>query len=138
MVKAFSKIFRMSMTDGALVQVAFYDGYFAMVFSAATFIRRYSYKAGVLVGLGLYAAGALLFFPAKAVGVRLFLGGLLDHDLRTVVPRNELQPLPEHGNGGDRSRQLHFVSTLKRIFSLPRYREGVIAQFFYVGAQIIC
>lgn len=43
MVKAFSKIFRMSVTDGALVQVAFYGGYFAMAFPAAMFIRKYSY-----------------------------------------------------------------------------------------------
>ena len=55
MVKAFSKIFRMSVTDGALVQVAFYGGYFAMAFPAAMFIRKYSYKAGVLMGrLGGY------------------------------------------------------------------------------------
>ena len=69
MVKAFSKIFRMSVTDGSLVQVAFYGGYFAMAFPAALFIRKYSYKAGVLMGLGLYATGALLFFPSKAIGV---------------------------------------------------------------------
>ena len=68
MVKAFSKIFRMSVTDGALVQVAFYGGYFAMAFPAAMFIRKYSYKAGILLGLGLYALGALLFFPAKMTG----------------------------------------------------------------------
>ena len=69
MVKAFSKIFRMSVTEGALVQVAFYGGYFCMAFPAAIFIRKFSYKSGVLMGLGLYATGALLFFPAKAVGV---------------------------------------------------------------------
>lgn len=69
MVKAFSKIFRMSVTDGALVQVAFYGGYFAMAFPAAMFIRRYSYKAGVLMGLGLYAVGALLFLPASLTGM---------------------------------------------------------------------
>lgn len=68
MVKAFSKIFRMSATDGALVQVAFYGGYFAMAFPAAMFIRRYSYKAGVMLGLGMYAFGAFLFFPAKMTG----------------------------------------------------------------------
>ena len=68
MVKAFSKIFRMSVTDGALVQVAFYGGYFAMAFPAAMFIRRFSYKAGILMGLGLYAIGAFLFFPAKMTG----------------------------------------------------------------------
>ena len=68
MVKAFSKIFRMSVTDGALVQVAFYGGYFAMAFPAAIFIRKFSYKAGILMGLGLYAIGAFLFFPAKEIG----------------------------------------------------------------------
>ncbi|MDE7141319.1 MAG: MFS transporter, partial [Muribaculaceae bacterium] len=68
MVKAFSKIFRMSVTDGTLVQVAFYGGYFCMAFPAAIFIRRYSYKAGVLLGLGLYAAGAFLFYPAMISG----------------------------------------------------------------------
>lgn len=51
MVKAFSKIFRMSVTDGTLVQVAFYGGYFCMAFPAAIFIRKFSYKAGVLMGL---------------------------------------------------------------------------------------
>ena len=65
MVKAFSKIFRMSVMDGSLVQLAFYGGYFAMAYPAAIFIRKYSYKTGVLVGLGLYALGALLFWPAK-------------------------------------------------------------------------
>ncbi|MBR2103647.1 MAG: L-fucose:H+ symporter permease [Prevotella sp.] len=69
MVKAFSKIFRMNVTEGALVQVAFYGGYFAMAFPAALFIRKYSYKAGVLMGLALYAIGALLFFPAKTTGL---------------------------------------------------------------------
>ena len=69
MVKAFSKIFRMSVTQGALVQVAFYGGYFCMAFPASLFIRKFSYKSGVLVGLGLYAIGALLFLPAKNVGV---------------------------------------------------------------------
>ena len=68
MVKAFSKIFRMSVTDGALVQLAFYGGYFVMAFPAALFIRKYSYKAGILLGLTLYGAGALLFIPASITG----------------------------------------------------------------------
>jgi FHS family L-fucose permease-like MFS transporter len=39
---------------------------------------------------------------------------------------------------GDQSHDINFLPTLKRIFSLKYYREGVIAQFFYVGAQIMC
>ena len=68
MVKAFSKIFRMSVTDGTLVQVAFYGGYFMMALPAAIFIRRFSYKAGVLMGLGMYSFGAFLFYPAMKMG----------------------------------------------------------------------
>ena len=68
MVKAFSKIFRMSVTDGTLVQVSFYGGYFCMALPAALFIRRHSFKSGIVMGLTLYALGVLLFIPAKAVG----------------------------------------------------------------------
>ena len=68
MVKAFSKIFRMSVTDGTLVQVAFYGGYFCMALPAAMFIRRHSFKSGIIMGLALYALGVLLFLPAKAMG----------------------------------------------------------------------
>ena len=68
MVKAFSKIFRMSVTDGALVQVAFYGGYFCMALPAALFIRRHSFKSGIVMGLALYALGVLLFIPARSIG----------------------------------------------------------------------
>ena len=68
MVKAFSKIFRMSVTDGTLVQVAFYGGYFCMALPAAMFIRRHSFKSGIVMGLSLYALGVLLFIPARTMG----------------------------------------------------------------------
>ena len=68
MVKAFSKIFRMSVTDGTLVQVAFYGGYFCMALPAALFIRRHSFKSGIVLGLALYALGVLLFIPSRAMG----------------------------------------------------------------------
>ena len=226
MVKAFSKIFRMSVTDGALVQVAFYGGYFAMAFPAAMFIRKYSYKAGILLGLGLYAVGALLFFPAKMTGNyypfllayfiltcglsfletssnpyilsmgteatatrRLNLaqsfnpmGSLLGMYVAMNFIQNRLNPLDTVGRSqlstaefetirdsdlsvliapyliigivilamlllirlvkmpknSDQSHDINFIPTLKRIFSIHHYREGVVAQFFYVGAQIMC
>lgn len=226
MVKAFSKIFRMSVTEGALVQVAFYGGYFVMAFPAAMFIRKYSYKAGVMLGLGLYALGAFLFLPAKMMGDyypfllayfiltcglsfletssnpyilsmgspatatrRLNLaqafnpvGSLLGmyvamnfiqnrlHPLdtaeRAVLPDVEFEAvrdadlatlvapyvvigivilcvllliwLTKMPRNNDQSHGIDFIPTLRRIFSIPRYREGVVAQFFYVGAQIMC
>ncbi len=226
MVKAFSKIFRMSVTEGALVQVAFYGGYFAMAFPAAVFIRKYSYKAGVMLGLGLYALGAFLFFPARLTGDyypfllsyfiltcglsfletscnpyilsmgpeetatrRLNLaqafnpvGSLFGMYVAMNFIQNRLHPMDTAGRAllsdaefavmrdadldtliapylviglvtlgvlllirftrmprnNDRTHDIDFMPTLKRIFSVPRYREGVLAQFFYVGAQIMC
>ena len=226
MVKAFSKIFRMSVTDGALVQVAFYGGYFAMAFPAAIFMRKYSYKAGILLGLGLYASGAFLFYPAMLSGSyypfllayfiltcglsfletssnpyilsmgteetstrRLNLaqsfnpmGSLLgmwvamnfiqaklnpmDTAQRATLSESEFAAvrdadlsvlitpyliigaviaamliiirLTRMPRNGDQNHNINFIPTLKRIFSIPRYREGVIAQFFYVGVQIMC
>ena len=226
MVKAFSKIFRMSVTDGALVQVAFYGGYFAMAFPAAMFIRKYSYKAGVMLGLGLYATGALLFFPAKMTGnyypfllayfiltcglsfletscnpyilsmgseetatrrlnlAQAFnpIGSLLGMYVAMNFIQNKLNPMDtadrsqlaaEEFNtlkeadlsvlitpyltigivilgmlllirmvkmpkNGESRHDIDFMPTLKRIFAIRHYREGVVAQFFYVGAQIMC
>ena len=200
MVKAFSKIFRMSVADGALVQMAFYGGYFCMALPAAIFIRKYSYKAGVLMGLGLYAAGALLFFPSKSIGLYgcfliayfimtcglsfletscnpyiLSMGApetatrrlnpmssadrALLNDTEFEAMKNAdldvlISPYLAIGlviivmfliilftkmpKDGDQSHDLHLMSTLRRLFALKRYREGVVAQFFYVGAQIMC
>ena len=68
MVAAFQKIFLTGATEATLIQVAFYGGYGAMALPAAMFIRRYTYKSGILVGLGLYAVGGLLFIPASSMG----------------------------------------------------------------------
>lgn len=226
MVKAFSKIFRMSVTDGTLVQVAFYGGYFAMAFPAAMFIRKYTYKAGVLLGLGLYALGALSFFPAKQTGdyhpfllayfimtcglsfletscnpyilsmgteetatrrlnlAQAFnpIGSLMGMYVAMNFIQNKLHPMDtaeraqlsqaefeavrdsdlsvliapylvigvvifimllviratRMPRNADQSTSIDFIPTLKRIFTLKRYRYGVLTQFFYVGAQIMC
>ncbi len=226
MVKAFSKIFRMSVTDGALVQLAFYGGYFAMAFPAALFIRRFTYKAGILVGLGLYAVGALLFIPCAINGTyypflaayfiltcglsfletsanpyilsmgdprtatrrlnfaQAFnpMGSLLgmycamkfiqdklnpaSTDERAMLPPEAFEAMKDADLGvvigpyvgvgifviilfviirlsrmphnADTDHSMNLGTVLKRILRLPRYREGVLAQFFYVGAQIMC
>lgn len=64
MVQAFKKVLELSNSQAAWVQMAFYGGYFCMALPAAMFMRKYSYKTGVLIGLALYAIGALLFYPA--------------------------------------------------------------------------
>lgn len=226
MVKAFSKIFRMNVTQGALVQLAFYGGYFAMAFPAAIFIKKFSYKSGILLGLALYAVGAFLFFPAMKSGnyypflaayfvltcglsfletsanpyiltmgpeenatrrlnmAQAFnpIGSLLGMFVAMKFIQARLNPMSttervllsdaefeamkqsdlsiliapylaigivvlamfliiliaRMPKNGDADKSLHFGATLKRIFSIPNYRQGVIAQFFYVGAQIMC
>ncbi len=67
MVRGFQKVLELSNTQASLVQLAFYGGYFTMAIPAALFVNRFSYKKGVLLGLALYAAGALLFWPAAAM-----------------------------------------------------------------------
>ena len=64
MVQAFKKVLELSNVEAAWVQMSFYGGYFSMAIPAALFLRKYSYKKGILVGLGLYAIGAFLFYPA--------------------------------------------------------------------------
>ena len=228
MVKSFSKIFRMSVADGALVQVAFYGGYFAMALPAALFIKRFSYKAGILMGLGLYAVGALMFLPAAKFGYYwpfliayfiltcglsfletsanpfvLSMGDERDatrrlnfaqsfnpigslcgmwvamnfiqakmNPMSTVerasLPDAEFEALKMAdlsvvvrpyaaiglvlvvifllvlftkmpvGNKGHEGARMAFGRSLRRLSANPAYREGVVAQFFYVGAQITC
>lgn len=66
LVKAFKEIFLISNQQSSYVQLAFYGGYGLMAIPAALLIRKFSYKTGILVGLALYATGALLFIPAAA------------------------------------------------------------------------
>ncbi|MBQ4294642.1 MAG: L-fucose:H+ symporter permease [Prevotella sp.] len=66
MVAAFQTLMELSATKASMVQFAFYGGYATMAVPAALFIRRYSYKKGVMLGLALYATGAFLFIPAAA------------------------------------------------------------------------
>lgn len=66
MVAAFQTVMEISAAKASLVQFAFYGGYATMAIPAALFIRKYSYKKGILLGLALYALGAFLFIPAAA------------------------------------------------------------------------
>ena len=225
-VKAFSKIFRMSVTEGSLVQVAFYLGYFCMAFPAAMFIQRFSFKAGILLGLTLFGVGALLFVPAKILGfyypfllayfvmtcglsfletssnpyiycmgteetatqrlnlaqafnpIGAVLGMLVardfvqarmsslttaqrhelsisqfnivkDHDLSILIQPYiflgvvclilltviRLTPMPKNG---DTASKKGMMQSMRELMQMENYRDGVIAQFFYVGAQVAC
>ncbi|MCP9770954.1 L-fucose:H+ symporter permease [Lacihabitans sp. LS3-19] len=67
MVSAFKKVLELNNTQASWVQAAFYGGYFTMALPAAYVIKKYSYKTGIILGLVLYAFGAILFYPAAAM-----------------------------------------------------------------------
>jgi len=231
MVAAFEKIFLTGTTEATWVQMAFYGGYGAMAIPAALFIRRYSFKAGILVGLALYALGGLLFIPASSMGqfypflIAYFIltcglsflettanpyvlamgpkatatrrlnlaqafnpiGSLLgmftasqlilaNLDGRSKAERMELSPeafdavkdadlqvvsqpyvligaviivlfilialrkMPTQGEHEQTAAQSddRLSAIFQRLFANRLYLEGVIAQLFYVGAQIMC
>lgn len=76
LVRAFREIFLISNAQSSLVQMAFYGGYATMAIPAALVIRKVSFKSGIMVGLLLYAIGALLTIPAAGrMDFNIFLIG---------------------------------------------------------------
>ena len=224
LLAAFKRILSMSDFQTSWVQVAFYGAYGCLALPAALFIRKYTYKAGVLLGLGLFSGGALLFYPASLTmnyfhflaALYVLAGGLsiletsanpfivslgpestgtqrlnlaqsfnplgsitgvvlsrefilsnLDRagaEERAQMSAEQLRqvqseelaavmgpyvgvalvliavwvliawtPMPDDS---DPDRDFSLLATLKRLLRLPHYSAGVVAQFFYVGAQI--
>ena len=77
LVPAFGKIFMLEAADASLTQVAFYGSYAVLALPAAILIKKYSYRQGVLVGLGLYIVGAIGYIPAAITqNFNLFLGSV--------------------------------------------------------------
>ena len=64
LVPAFQRIFTMDQSRAGLVQVAFYGAYAVLAIFASILIEEFSYRVGVLIGLGIYIVGALMYIPA--------------------------------------------------------------------------
>lgn len=82
MVAAFKNILLLSNFESSLVQFAFYGGYCVMAIPAAIFIKRFSYKAGIVMGLAFYALGCFLFIPSGRM--MAFWAFLLAYFIMTV------------------------------------------------------
>lgn len=202
LLAAFKRIMSMSDTQTSLIQFAFYGSYFCFALPAALFIRRRSFKSGIILGLLLYAAGAMLFLPAARVAsygfylvaIYVMAGGcsvlettanpyvMSMGDPRTATRRlNIAQSFNPVGSilgilmskyfilddislysisgtyaalglvllgilvvmlfarmpsGKDDDRSDSVGASFHRLLSNRLYRRGVVAQFFYVGAQI--
>jgi len=231
MVAAFGTVMEISTAKAALVQFAFYGGYATMAIPAALFVQKYNYKKGIILGLILYAIGALLFFPAaqyevfgfflvslyiltfglaflettanpyilsmgdeetatrrlnlaqsfNPIGSLLgmfvaskFILSALDSDKRNAAGELIFTTLDEAQKAVIRTHDLliirnpyiilgfvviamllviifskmptqvktdnefNAIDSIKRLIKNVKYREGVIAQMFYVAAQIMC
>ena len=226
MVQAFKKVLELSNSQAAWVQMAFYGGYFCMALPAALFMRKYSYKVGILIGLGLYASGALLFYPAAisqefwffCIGLYVLTFGLafletaanpyalamgaketatqrlnlaqafnplglilglfvaqqyvmkklqsddisdfsaLDEVSKTLIKTSDLMVIRDPyvilglviigvfilfvfskmPDSNDKSSSKNIGVIFKKLVKNSLYSQGVIAQIFYVGAQIMC
>jgi FHS family L-fucose permease-like MFS transporter len=201
LLAAFKKVMQMSDSQTSLIQFAFYGSYFCFALPAALFVKKFSYKAGIILGLMLYAGGAILFLPAAKtesylfylVAIYILAGGcsvlettanpyiLSMGSAETATRRlNIAQSLNPIGSimgiilskqfilrdislnsisetymglglvllaimiimlmsrmpeGKDEEKGCISVS-FKRLIKNKRYTWGIVAQFFYVGAQI--
>lgn len=205
LLAAFKRIMAMSDTQTSFIQLAFYGAYFCVAFPAALFIRKHSFKAGVILGLGLYALGAMLFLPAAKmasygfylIAIYVLACGcsvlettanpyiLSMGDPRTATRRlnvaQAFNPLgsitgillsqtfilgdislysvsgtyfglgcvllailfvmlcvkmPEGGDYNSNVSHGSWHGSMRRLLANRKYSFGVVAQFFYVGAQI--
>ena len=202
LLAAFRKIMQMSDTQTSFIQMAFYGAYFCLALPAALFIRKHSYKSGVILGLCLYALGAILFLPAAGAASYAFyliaiyimaagcsvlettanpyimsmgspetatrrlniaqsfnpIGSILgilvskyfilqDISLYSVsgtyaavgvvlIAIMVVMLFAKMPEGQDTAKQDSLNTTFRRLLKNRKYSFGVIAQFFYVGAQI--
>lgn len=224
LLAAFKRIMSMKDFKTSWIQFAFYGSYFCLALPAAILIKKYSYKTGVLMGLGMFALGALLFYPASLTmkyghflaSLFILAGGLsiletsanpyvialgnddtgtrrlnlaqsfnpigsilgvllsklfiLSHlnpasaEQRALMQPGQLEAIqaqelsavmgPYVGvsvilviiwviikftkmpDASDSGTELQLSKTFKKLFKTPHYVWGVVAQFFYVGAQI--
>ncbi len=202
LLAAFKKIMQMSDTQTSFIQMAFYGAYFCVALPAALFIRKYSYKKGVILGLLLYAAGAILFLPAASTASYAFylvaiyimasgcsvlettanpyimsmgspetatrrlniaqsfnpIGSILGILVSKYFILQDISLYSVSGTyaglgvvllaimvvmlfarmpeGKDETKQASLINTFGRLAKNKKYIWGVVAQFFYVGAQI--
>lgn len=133
MVSAFKKVLELDNFQASLVQFAFYGGYFTMALPAAIFVNKYSYKKGVLVGLALYAIGALLFYPAAKLEVfGFFLAALYILTFGLAFLETTANPyILSMGDEATATQRLNLAQAFNPIGALGGL---IIAQNFILGS----
>ncbi len=134
LVAQFRKVFTLTDAQSGLVQMAFYGAYFCLALPAAIFIKKYSYKSGVLLGLGLFAIGALLFYPAtQTLQYEYFLAALFILAGGLSILETSANPYiiamgPEH----TATQRLNLAQAFNPIGSIA----GVLVGKFYILSQL--
>lgn len=134
LLAAFKRIMSMSDFQTSWIQIAFYGSYFSLAIPAAIFIKRFTYQAGVLLGLGMYAVGALLFFPASTslqygfflVALFVLAGGL------TVLETSCNPYIIAMGDEATGTRRLNLAQSFNPLGSI----SGVVISKFYILSQL--
>src|SRR5690606_9953792 len=108
-------------------------GYFTMALPAAIFVNKYSYKKGVLVGLALYAIGALLFYPAaKLEAFGFFLAALYILTFGLAFLETTANPyILSMGDEATATQRLNLAQAFNPIGALGGL---IIAQNFILGS----
>ena len=111
LIKQFQKALDLTRMQSGLVQTAFYFGYFLLALPAGVVMRRFGFKNGIIVGLALYALGALLFFPAaEARSFAFFLGALFVIAAGLTFLETAANPyITVMGDPGSAARRLNFA-----------------------------
>ncbi|HEY6123893.1 MAG TPA: L-fucose:H+ symporter permease [Steroidobacteraceae bacterium] len=131
LIPQFRKTFQLDDFASSMVQSAFYFGYFCFAIPASLFMRRFGYRAAVLMGLGLYAAGALLFLPAaQASQYYAFLIALYVIASGLAFLETSANPLiAVMGPAGSADQRLNFAQTFNPIGTMAGSTIGGLLIF---------
>ena len=126
LIPHFRSVFRLSDLQSGLVQSAFYLGYFCFAIPASLTMIRFGYKAAVITGLGLFASGAVLFWPAAlAVSYPLFLLGLFVIASGLAFLETSANPMiASLGAPEDAERRLNFAQSFNPLGSITGLAMG--------------
>jgi FHS family L-fucose permease-like MFS transporter len=136
LISQFMKSFALSRFEAGLVQSAFYLGYFLLAIPAALLMRRFSYKAGILVGLALYSTGSFLFWPAAVEGKYFyFLGALFVIASGLSFLETASNPfIAQLGNPRSSERRLNFSQAFNPLGSISGVLMGTV--FIFSGVEL--
>jgi FHS family L-fucose permease-like MFS transporter len=136
LIRHFMKSFEISRFQAGLVQSAFYLGYFLLAIPAALMMKRAGYKAGFVVGLLLYAAGAFLFWPAALTGsYAFFLFALFVIASGLSFLETASNPfIAQLGDPDSSERRLNFSQAFNPLGSITGALIGTI--FIFSGVEL--